>query len=153
MTTGIRGINNRNPFNIKQTPPDPWVGSMGADELGHAIFVNEIYSVRAACRLLAKYQLTYKLTTLNAILGRWAPVDDLAAKNEPSKYAAFVADRASVHVDLPLELFTQDGEVWMMIQLTLILQAMLEWEVFSGYKLPRETIESGIALYERDFVQ
>jgi hypothetical protein len=41
----------------------------------------------------------------------------------------------------------------MMVQLTLILNAMLEWEIFTGYKLPIETIQSGIALYERDFVK
>lgn len=145
--TGIRGINNHNPLNIKQGN-DEWAGSVGKDDKSHAIFIDPVYSVRAAIRQLAQYQLRDGKQTLEAIFSTYAPADD---NNDPNAYAAMVAMAINELPSRPIRLFFNDGHVKDKEKLYLLIDAMLQMECFHGYELPPETIRSGIALYERDF--
>lgn len=147
--TGIRGINNRNPLNVKNGK-DPWAGSMGHDEKGHAIFADPIYSVRAVVRQLAQYQLRDKLESLQDIYRAYAPADD---GNEPDEYAVIVGLAIKARTNSAISLFFKDGHVRDKDQMFLIIDAMLQVECFAGYELPPETIRAGIVLYERDFCE
>lgn len=143
------GINNRNPLNVKQTtdPDDPWDGSRGSDHLDHAVFLDPVYSVRAACRCLARKCRTMR--TWREIFGSYAPASD---GNDPGAYASFVANRAGSHTDGPANLFDKNGEVIDRERLETVLEAMIEFENYAGYEICGSTIRAGIAMYLRDFV-
>lgn len=147
--SGLRGINNRNPFNIKQVTPQ-WDGSLGLDEKGHAIFTDHIYSVRAAVRQLANYCVRDGAKTLNEIFQIYAPTDD---GNSPSEYARYVGKNSGLDPDTRIRLFAPDGKVNDLSGLSDILRAMLKFENFAGYEIPEETLRAGAAFYEHDFVK
>lgn len=151
MSILIRGIANSNEFNIKQIlpPNEPWLGSTGKDEIGHAVFIDSIYSVRAAVRQLARYQLRDKLTCLNEIFSIYAPADD--ANNKPSEYAKFVGEKIGLKPDATIVLFSMDGSIIHFSLLIDMLKAMLSFECYAGFELPEETVRAGARLYERDF--
>lgn len=153
----VLGIDNRNPLNIKQSERNPWEGSAGADKAGHAIFRHEIYGIRAACRILARYQLEKGCKTLVDYLRIWAPASDTLGsvqgqpQNSPESYAAFVNRKVGFITFMP---FRADRTLignQAKSDLAAVLHAMAEYENYAGYDLCMSTIKSGIALYERDF--
>lgn len=147
---GVRGLNNHNPFNVKQVSPKDssgwWFGSTGLDEKGHAVFTSAIYSVRCAVHQLANYQVRDRKKTLAEIFAVYAPSDDPAAVNDPNDYARFVAANCGVHPDTPLTLFNANKKPVDIPLLIKILQAMLQYENFAGCEMPLEGIRSGIWL-------
>lgn len=96
---GFVGINNHNPLNVKQVP-NTWNGSLGSDKAGHAIFVDPVYSIRAALRSLSNYCLDGRIVSLATLADIYAPASD---GNNPKKYAAFLASRLSMDPTDPLE--------------------------------------------------
>ena len=142
------GVNNCNPLNVKQMadPKNFWDGSRGEDAYEHAIFVDPIYGVRAACRCLAKKAL--ECSTWRKLFESYAPPSD---GNDPATYAAFVARAVSSHSDGKVELFDLRGRIIDRNRLYLTLAAMIEFENFAGYELSASVIRSGIAMYQRDF--
>ena len=147
---GSRGIDNRNPFNVKQVPTK-WKGSIGEDADGHAIFGHEVYSARAVMRDLADDFLNDDKRTLRGLFADYAPK---AAGNDPDDYARFVAKRIGRNPDEKLRLFrpngaTNDFDSGLLLP---ILMAMVEMEICAGYQVPVEILNSGMALYRRDFV-
>ena len=153
VTGGLIGLNNCNPFNVKQVGPPEipnswWQGSTGQDEKGHAIFVRDEYSVRAAVHLLAKYQVNDGLKTLMEIFSKYAPADDPNANNNPNEYAQSVAQHCNVHPGTPLNLFTPEKFINDFTMLIEVLQGMLEFENYAGCELPCETLRSGARLDE-----
>jgi hypothetical protein len=147
----ILGIRNRNPFNIKNNPAQPWEGSVSSDSKGHAIFEHEIYGIRAAVRVLAKKYLGGK-KTLRQIIESFAPASD---GNDPEAYIAAVLKFNGWDVagfeDCDLELFFESGLPTNAVYH--LLRAMVQVELYAGYRICNELLESGIALYVRDFAR
>lgn len=139
----LKSITGKNPLNVKNGA-DLWEGSVGSDEKGHAIFIHESYCFRAGCRILSVYQNEHKCHTLNEIFERWAPVTD---GNNPVAYAKFVAQKMGIHQDEPILLFHADGAIASEAHLEDMLNAMTEMEVCTGYQVPLEVVNSGMALY------
>jgi len=149
MAKRTLGILNKNPLNVKQVP-SLWDGSTGQDEYGHAIFIDNIYGIRAAVRTLAN-MFRAGNRTVAEIIAQWAPANDPQANNDPLGYAGFVSRKMGIPADTNLDLFTVEGKLKQRSVLYLMIAAMIEFENFRGYMLPLETLSSGIALYERDF--
>lgn len=96
-----RGVRNNNPGNIEQNGIR-WLG-MGAaskDEKRFVRFVSPVYGLRALMKVLLTYQRKHQLTTIEEIIGRWAP----PVENDTGAYAKAVARRFAAdvtnHVDL-----------------------------------------------------
>jgi hypothetical protein len=102
MTHSIpRGIRNNNPGNIRIG--DKWQGLADHFEMNDAqraetsfgVFRRPWYGVRAMARLLLNYQQNYRLSTISAIISRWAP----SSENDTGSYARAVARAAGKDVD------------------------------------------------------
>lgn len=59
---------NNNPLNIKGSN---WLGQVGQDKFGHAIFASPDYGFRAAARLLLNYKAKHGITTIDALVERF----------------------------------------------------------------------------------
>lgn len=62
-------VRNKNPLNVKGKG---WKGQEGNDEQGHAIFVSYEYGVRAAAHVLHSYATKHNISTVKAIVERFA---------------------------------------------------------------------------------
>lgn len=66
-------IRNKNPLNIKCfNKDDPWVGQIGTDKFGHAIFESWEYGFRAASITLRSYARKHKIDTISGVVKRFA---------------------------------------------------------------------------------
>jgi hypothetical protein len=90
-----RGIRNNNPGNIKWNASNNWIGQVGKDNAGFAIFDSADNGLRATGRLLKTYIRTHKLDTLAKIAPRWSP-DGIGLSGA---YAAGAAKIAGVGVN------------------------------------------------------
>ncbi len=89
--TEPRGIRNNNPLNIRHG--DPWLGATREQlDPDFVTFESSAYGFRAASRLLLNYQEKHGLTSVTAIIGRWAPPNE----NDTTAYAAAVASEMGV---------------------------------------------------------
>lgn len=122
-----RGIRNNNPLNIRRGK-NPWAGEVKAIRLhrneevesdtlifdkNFCQFREMALGFRAAARLLQKYQYTYKLNTIRAIISRWAPSNE----NNTEAYINAVAAKMNRDADEPLNLQKAvdiSGLVWSM---------------------------------------
>jgi hypothetical protein len=138
-----RGIRNNNPLNIRHG--DPWLGATREQtDPAFVTFESPAYGFRAASRLLLNYQERYGLTSVLAIIGRWAP----PSENDTEAYADAVA--AEMHVRAGDAISLRDGKT-----LLAMLRAMCSHEngecpyddatIVSGMKL------AGIELVLADF--
>lgn len=59
---------NNNPLNIKGSN---WLGQVGQDKFGHAIFASPDYGFRAAARLLLNYKAKHGIKTIDALVERF----------------------------------------------------------------------------------
>lgn len=71
-----RGIRNNNPGNIRYNPANDWVGQIGQDDAGYAIFDKPENGIRALGKLLFNYFDRYGLSDVRSIIERWAPPSD-----------------------------------------------------------------------------
>jgi len=140
------GVKINNPFCIKGDPKDPWKGSVGLDKLGHAVFGDVADSVRAVCRILARYSMDGR-RSLDAITKHYAPTTD---GNDPKEYSRWLAARVGVTPHEDLGLFA-DGMLLDGWKLMSLLAAIAWYE--SRYDLTVKTAQEGIQRYERDFVR
>lgn len=148
-SSGWRGINNNNLFNIKSLANDTWKGQVGTDRLGHAIFADKAYSIRALCRdLFNKEQTPPKRPTLLAICTAFAPKKD---GNDPVAYADFLANFVGVSPTVNLYLFDADGTIKSYTRLTDLIRGMAQMEIFNGYAIDPTDLSNGIRMYEVDF--
>lgn len=99
-----RGIRNNNPGNIRRSK-DPWQGlaPIQKDE-AFFTFKDPIYGIRALARLLINYQDKYKLRTIAAIIGRWAP----EVENNTSAYVHSVEKQTGFHASVMLDMHRFD---------------------------------------------
>lgn len=99
-----RGIRNNNPGNIRRND-DPWQGLEAVQtDTTFFVFKNPTYGIRALARLLINYQDKYKLRTIAAIIGRWAP----ATENDTSAYVHSVEKRTGFHASEILDMHRFD---------------------------------------------
>lgn len=59
---------NNNPLNVKGSN---WLGQVGQDKFGHAIFASSDYGFRAAARLLLNYKAKHGIKTIDALVERF----------------------------------------------------------------------------------
>jgi hypothetical protein len=89
--TEPRGIRNHNPLNIRHG--DPWLGATREQvDPDFVTFESPAYGFRAASRILLNYQERYGLTSVNAIVARWAP----PSENDTTSYIDAVAKEIGV---------------------------------------------------------
>lgn len=146
LTRGIRGIDNLNPLNVKQSR-DPWFGSIGQDEIGHAIFTDPAWSVRCTIRLFWKYQKDYGIDTLRKIFERYAPTGD--GPNNPNNYAEHVSRAIGVSPMSQLNWFDPNGVVKPNSRNQMIdaIEAMVVMECGTDVVFERRMYQRGMALY------
>lgn len=108
IATVARGLRNNNPGNVMLTsPPTAWVGWVGAAEQTDPLYVQMIdmaSGVRMAARVFANYQRNYGLTSIAALIARWAP----SSENDTAAYVADVADRVGVNAGDAINLADRD---------------------------------------------
>jgi hypothetical protein len=95
-----RGIRNNNPGNIRFNQDNDWVGQIGQDDAGFAVFDTPEHGIRALAITLKTYQNSYGLNTIDAIINRWAP----PSENDTSAYIQSVAQSTGYMPDQPLNL-------------------------------------------------
>ena len=82
-----RGVRNCNPGNIRLTNGLTFVGQVSkSSDKSFKQFVSMTYGVRALMKLLETYYLKYHLTTVSAIISRYAP----SVENRTDDYINFV---------------------------------------------------------------
>ena len=87
VTTGIR---NRNPMNVfARGSKDPWLGQIGKDERGHAIFATFEHGLRAGAIVLLRYYDKHKLDTVEKIINRYCTGNQKA-------YTAFICKKLRI---------------------------------------------------------
>lgn len=87
-----RGFRNNNPGNIRHG--EEWVGlSKNQSDKKFCQFVSVEYGIRAIFKLLETYKHKYGLTTIEEIIGRWAP----SIENETEDYIESVIDYMRIY--------------------------------------------------------
>ena len=107
-----RGIRNNNPGNIKRSSTR-WEGLADPDEMTDfqrretvfCVFREPVWGLRAMARILFNYQHLHRLTSVDAMIGRWAPPED---NNATDAYAAFVAKRMGLNVGETFDFLKSD---------------------------------------------
>ncbi len=149
-------IRNHNPGNVKQDPKNPWLGSTGMDERGHAIFSSEALGWRAFYRTLAAKWLAGK-RTLRHIVESWAPASDTIGSipgsppNDPERYARFVARETSLPHDARLDLFDERGYPLDDTAILDIARAMVKYEHGADAEWSESQMYLGLAMYVHDW--
>lgn len=92
-----RGIRNHNPLNLRERPKDRtvWVGERATDD--DPQFEEFDYpeaGLRAGVRVLRNYKLLYGVTTIDALVDRYAPANGVDNNGKPYKQDARAYKRA-----------------------------------------------------------
>ncbi len=94
------GFENNNPCNVKKLFKGTWWGQIGVDNQGHVIFEHYSYSLRAAAKVLEKYQSRHKCKTLRKLFVRYIyAYGNEQRLREAYAYAKFMARRLHIGVD------------------------------------------------------
>lgn len=92
-----RGIRNNNPGNLRHG--SPWQGlAPRQTDPAFCVFVSPLYGIRALARTLLTYERRHGLSTIAALIGRFAP----EAENDTAAYAQAVARACGVAPDAPI---------------------------------------------------
>ncbi len=95
-----RGIRNNNPGNIEYVENNRWLGLDNPPSDGrYCRFVDPKLAIRALVLLLLNYQRRYRLKTVAAIIGRYAPRQD---GNATKSYIKYVCDQIGVEPKTPV---------------------------------------------------
>lgn len=89
-TSGVRGIRNNNPGNIRKSSI-AWQGKTGNDGTFET-FDTPANGIRALARNLLSYQRVYHLNTIAQLINKWAPSNE----NDTGGYVAFVANQTGI---------------------------------------------------------
>ncbi|MDI9872236.1 hypothetical protein [Flectobacillus roseus] len=65
------GVKNKNPLNIKKGGTTDWLGTVGYDSQGHAIFSSFVYGIRAAIKDI-KGKISRGIDTIQELIYVWA---------------------------------------------------------------------------------
>ena len=131
-----RGIRNCNPLNIRIG--NNWRGEAPINNDGvFEQFVSMKWGIRAAVRLLRRYQLKYKRYTITEIISAWAPANE----NNTRAYIASVSNYMKIDKDTYINL--KDNKI-----LCLLIYAMIEVETGTkiGQYVTEDDVSQGIEL-------
>lgn len=95
-TSGVRGIRNNNPGNIRWG--DEWQGLVPNSERtdkSFCQFISPEYGIRAMIIILRNYEKRHGLNTIRKIINRWAP----PVENDTEAYINSVAKQVGVDAD------------------------------------------------------
>ena len=106
---GTLAFQNRNPCNVKHLGRQKWRGEIGRDRLGHCIFSDIQYGLRAAVLTLRSYQTRHGIKTLDGIIERFCG-------GNPD-YVAFLSRRMKLRHDEEFEIIPRIPELvrWMSV--------------------------------------
>lgn len=90
----VRGLRNKNPFNIKKTGI-AWQGETAGTDQTFETFDSYEMGIRAGARILINYQEKHGLNTVRQIINRFAP----ASENDSASYIQHVAKQLGVEPD------------------------------------------------------
>lgn len=128
-----RGVRNSNPLNIRHSPV-AWAGKAAVQSDPDFVqFIDAHHGLRAGARNLLTYYRKYKLATVPAIVGRWAPPED---DNDTGAYVTSVCSGMGVTADTRLDL--EDPDV-----LASLVTAMVKVEC-GLVPYPPETIRAAV---------
>lgn len=96
-TSGIAGIDNNNPTNLRYVESIKWVGQIGSRK-GFAVFDTAQNGLRAGFVNLWTGFNKYSANTVRKVITRLSPPNE----NPTQAYVIFVADRVGVTIDQPL---------------------------------------------------
>lgn len=108
---------NNNPLNIKAREYDPWLGQIGKDKLGHAVFATPGHGIRAASKILRTYALKHKITTIKRLVTRFS-------KANRKEYIAYLCNILKVRQTEKIDLIERMPE---------LLKAMSRFETGSAW--------------------
>ena len=115
-----RGIRNNNPLNIRRTDKDQWKG-MAEKQTDPTFcqFTSMEWGWRAAfCLLIRTYYSKYQLSTIRAIVSRWAP----ATENNTPEYIANVSHLSGIGPDEPLGDPSKVPSHWQLLAAAMAIQ-------------------------------
>lgn len=127
--TGPRGIRNNNPLNLEYRPDQ---GARGTDGR-FGVYDSMEGGVSAATRQLERYGSHYGLTTINGIIGRWAP----AGENNVNAYALSVSRSMGIDANAQLDLSNP-------ATMASLIAAMARVE--NGRAIDPEAVRRGVAM-------
>lgn len=110
-------IEYTNPFNIRYTKSNRWLGLVGQKD-GFCVFCDREHGVRAACILIMRTYRRKGCKTIDSILYRYAP----PSENNTKKYISFIENRTTIK---SYEILSSDDY-------PSVLSAMSEYEVGFG---------------------
>jgi hypothetical protein len=93
-----RGLRNNNPGNIRRSAVR-YKGEVASADGAFKQFESAAWGYRAMFMLLHTYRVRRSLDTLRRMIGRYAP----PVENDTAAYVSFVAARAAVDADAPLD--------------------------------------------------
>lgn len=99
QTTPTRGYRNNNPCNIRWRKDIAWQGQTGHDDKYFCRFSSRIYGYRAVFALLRTYRLRYSITTVDAIIRRFAP----PSENATDRYVRHVCNLAHLQPESTID--------------------------------------------------
>lgn len=123
-TGGTLSWRNNNPGNIKFGPFAKANEAIGAGAGNHAVFPTYLIGKQAIYNLLFTNQRKYSTMPLKSVIAMYAPVDDPNAKNNPKKYAEYLASAIGVPEYKVLNTFSEEEKEKM-------IDAIIHYE---GYK-------------------
>lgn len=127
-----RGIRNNNPLNIRRG--SNWVGlSKHQTDPAFCQFDSMTYGLRAGLIIIRTYMTKYKLTSIHAIVSRWAPPKE----NNTDSYVKSVASMMKIHALLTFD-FSDRGRI------VALVSAMCKVE--TGISIDTKLIESAYDL-------
>lgn len=128
-----RGLRNSNPLNLRHSP-DKWLGKSPSQTDSEFVqFVDAHHGIRAGAKNLLTYYRKYKLSTVPAIIEKWAPPED---DNDTAAYISSVTTALGVSADTKLDL--EDPEI-----LAALVAAMIKVEC-GTVPYTTETIRSAV---------
>lgn len=104
LPSGVRGIRNNNPGNIRRNAI-AWQG-LSANQTDSAFFQFDAmeYGIRAIGKILMTYQDKYGLNSVQALVSRWAP----SIENDTTAYVNAVASDVGVNPDDQIDVHDRD---------------------------------------------
>mgnify|MGYP001617219357 CR=1 FL=1 len=139
---------NRSPGNVKQVPAPGWRGSIGADDLGHAIFEDVSDGCRCAIKTMVAKYLRGKVS-VTQIISSWAPVSD---GNIPSEYIKAVCGWTGFNDTQDLRLATRSGIIVNFHYFLMLMHAIEHYEAGKLWVLESDWLD-GMTKYYRDFIE
>lgn len=106
-TSGVRGLRNNNPGNIRKSG-DAWQGLAAVqDDPAFFKFTDARYGVRALGKILQTHRNKYGLQTVRDIIARWAP----SIENNTTSYVSSVARALNVKPDDVIDVYARLPEL------------------------------------------